>query len=100
MVLEECKRKVPYPIMVHKTDKDETDLIKAAKVADIFSQIHRPEQIEKRSPGGVISDAGSSHSQVAQIGQSQTLGKQNTLTCRYFKKEGHVVKDCPVVLSL
>ena len=102
MVLEEFKRKVPYPIMVHITDKEETDLIKAAKVADVFSLIHRPGQKEKRPQERTVrSDAGSFQNQGKYVGQSQTLGiqnasgKPNTVICRYCRKEGHVVKDCP-----
>ena len=36
VVLEEFKRKIPYSIMLHITNKDETNLPKAAKIADVF----------------------------------------------------------------
>ncbi|MPC58355.1 hypothetical protein E2C01_052357 [Portunus trituberculatus] len=91
----EFKRKVPYPIMVHITDKDETDLLKAAKVADVFSLIHHPGKREKRPPNVVRSDAGSPHNHGKPVGQSQTFERPSLLICRYCRKEGHVVRDCP-----
>lgn len=46
MVFEEFKRKVLYSTMVHITEKKETDLIKASKMVDVFSLIHRPQKGE------------------------------------------------------
>ncbi|KAG7156900.1 putative SCAN domain-containing protein-like 1 [Homarus americanus] len=59
MVPEEFKRKIPYQIMLHLTDKEETDLLKAAKVADVFSRVHRHTSGEKKKPQNVQSSAGS-----------------------------------------
>lgn len=60
IVLEEFKRKVPFSIMTHIIEREETDLIKAAKIADVFSLIHCPMQEDKKKPQHIVkSDAGS-----------------------------------------
>lgn len=95
MVLEEFKRKVPYSIMAHITDKEETDLIKASKIADVFSLIHRSQQGERKATlNNVRSSAGSSQSSYS-TGPVQTGAKPFQMYCRFCKKEGHFIKDCP-----
>ena len=95
MVLEEFKRKVPYSIMVHITDKEETDLIKASKIADVFSLIHRSHQGERKtSLNTVRSSAGSSKISCPTV-PVQSGAKPFQMYCRFCKKEGHSIKDCP-----
>ncbi|XP_071542904.1 uncharacterized protein [Panulirus ornatus] len=92
LILEEFKRKVPYYIMVHITNREETDYLKAAKLADV-SLIHRPQQGEgKTTPSTVRSHAGSTHAKHVS-GQGQ-LGEKYAQVCRSCKK-GHHIKDCP-----
>lgn len=42
IALEEFKRTIPYSVMLHITEKNENNLLKAAQVADLFSLVHRP----------------------------------------------------------
>lgn len=96
IVLEEFLRKVPYLIMTHIIDREEADLLKAAKIADVFSLVHRPMQGEKRKPFiNVKSDAGPVRQSGAQtFGQGQTGTITNQVVCRFCKKTGHVIQDC------
>ncbi len=48
IILEEFKRKIPNNVMLHIEDKQETDLVKAAKLADIYSLIHRSSPVDKK----------------------------------------------------
>lgn len=58
MVLKEFKRKVPYQVMLHLTDSEETDLLKAAKT-EVFSLIHRHASGENKRLSNVQLAAGS-----------------------------------------
>ncbi|XP_042877134.1 uncharacterized protein LOC122256474 [Penaeus japonicus] len=96
MVLEEFKRKVPYQIVLHLTDKEETDLLKAAKLADVFSLVHRHASGEKRRSPIVQLAAGSNINPEDKVGGQTRLGVQNRpLICKFCKKDGHVIKNCP-----
>lgn len=94
-VLEKFKRKVLYPVTVHITGKEETDLMQAAKIADVFSLINRPVQNEKGSSCAVRSNAGSPLNPDRLVEQRQTNERANTLICRICKKGELAVKDCP-----
>ena len=96
--LEEFKRKVPYSIMVHITDKEETDLVKAAKIADVFSLIHRPFPGDRRTTQNLVSSpAGSNPNTKHATGQgsSSAISKPSQPVCKFCRKEGHVIKECP-----
>ena len=54
VALEEFKRKIPYSIMLQITDKDETELLTAAKLADVFSLIHHSVPSEEKNPSPLI----------------------------------------------
>ena len=54
IALEEFKRKIPCSIMLHITDKDETELLKAAQFADVLSLIHRSVPSGKKKPSPVV----------------------------------------------
>ena len=41
ILLEEFKRKIPNNVMLHIEDKQETDLVKAAKLVDVYSLVHK-----------------------------------------------------------
>lgn len=47
IALEEFFQIVPHTLKLHITDKEETDLIKAAQLADDYVLVHRSSTIEK-----------------------------------------------------
>ncbi|XP_050705709.1 uncharacterized protein LOC126991056 [Eriocheir sinensis] len=93
VALEEFKRKIPYSIMLHITDKDETEFLKAAKLADVFSLIHRsmPSGDKKLQPVG---KSGASYSKDVKPAESSGTAK-SFLSCSFCKKVGHLIKNCP-----
>lgn len=93
-MLEEFKRKVPYYIMVHITNKEETDFLQAAKLADVYSLIHRPQQGEARATPSVRSPAGFTQHTKYVTGQGQ-VSDTSQIKCRFCRREGHLIKDCP-----
>lgn len=91
IALEEFKRKLPYSVMLHITNKDETDLIKAAQLADVFALVNRPASSRERKTETptVKSEAGSS-------GSAKPVGSgSQTLVCSFCKQPGHLIKNCP-----
>ncbi|XP_063856826.1 uncharacterized protein LOC135098416 [Scylla paramamosain] len=54
LALEEFMRKLPYSVMLHITNKEETDLLKAAQLADLFSLVNRKATSDKltETPSG------------------------------------------------
>lgn len=52
IALEEFLRKVPNSVKLHIIDREETDLIKAAQLADVFTLIHRSPPRERKVPAG------------------------------------------------
>jgi len=96
VVFEEFKRKVPYSVMIHLIDKEENDLHEAAKVADVFSLVHRSIPGEKRKANIVKSSVGFKYNmENTSSGQYQPNTQISTLYCKFCKKEGHVIKNCP-----
>lgn len=91
IALEEFKRKIPHSIMLHITDKDETELLKAAEVADLFSLVHRSTSSgdEKTQP---IVSAGAS---VRMDGKPVDNGSKPSVYFSFCKKVGHLIKNCP-----
>ncbi|XP_069993527.1 uncharacterized protein [Penaeus vannamei] len=96
IVFEEFKRKVPYSVMIHLIDKEENDLHEAAKVADVFSLVHRSIPGEKRKANIVKSSVGFKYNmENTSSGQYQPNTQISTLYCKFCKKEGHLIKNCP-----
>jgi len=95
VVLEEFKRKVPYSVMIHLTDKEENDLHEAAKAADVFSLVHRSIPGEKRKANIVKSSVGFKYMENNSSGQYRPNTQISTLYCKFCKKEGHLIKNCP-----
>ena len=89
IVLEEFKRKLPSNIMLYLEDREETDLLKAASLADTYSLIHkvgnsrRMDQNVKPFPGKNTEAL------------TDTAKASNIVRCSYCKKEGHTIKSCP-----
>lgn len=88
MVLEEFKRKVSFPIKLHIDDRDETDLMKAADIADKYTLTHQA--YGERSEPLVKSSAGSTGS-----GKTVERGTASSLFCSFCKKTGHLIRNCP-----
>lgn len=93
IALEEFLRKVPNSVKIHIIDREETNLIKAAQLADVFTLIHRSPTRERRIPAG--------QSTYVKAG-SETRDRQavaNNLpkspVCNFCKKPGHLIKNCP-----
>ena len=89
MVLEEFKRKVSFPIKLHIDDRDETNLMKAAEIADKYSLTHRASGERKPEPL-VKSSAGSAGS-----GKTVESGAGSSIFCSFCKKTGHLIRNCP-----
>ncbi len=51
---EEFKRKVPLSVVMQITSRDETDLLKVAEIADVFSLIHRPGPVGERKAESIV----------------------------------------------
>ena len=89
MVLEEFKRKVSFSIKLHIDDRDETDLMKAAEIADKYSLTHRASG-ERKPESFVKSSAGSTG-----FGKPVESGAETQLFCSFCKKTGHLIRNCP-----
>ena len=80
--------------MVHITNREKTDYLKTAELADVYSLIHRPQPGEGKATSSIVrSRAGSTHTKNVS-GQGQ-LSEKSVLVCRFCRKEGHMIKDCP-----
>lgn len=89
VVLEEFKRKVSFSIKLHIDDRDETDLMKAAEMADKYSLTHRASGERKNEPH-VKSSAGN-----IGTGKPVESGAGTSLFCSFCKKTGHLIRNCP-----
>lgn len=89
IVLEEFKRKVSFSVRLHIDDRDETDLIRAATIADKFSLTHRASG-ERKPESFVKSSAGSSG-----FGKPVESGAGTQQFCSFCKKPGHLIRKCP-----
>ena len=78
--------------MLHITDKDETELLKAAKLADVFSLIHRSlPSGEKTRP--VL--GGKSGASIINDVNTVDSNSKPARFCTFCKKVGHLIKNCP-----
>ena len=84
MVTEEFKRRLPQNIMMYISDKEESDLKKAAILADNYSLIHKVHS--KGSPSHV------KQHRTDQTGGS--VGETVSPFCNYCKKQGHDISTC------
>ena len=97
MVLEEFKRKVPSNMLLHLEDRQETNLLSAAHLADIYALVHRcsPDNSMKRLNSNVKASldqsfANRDHKQSYNLSQPQS----SPLFCSYCKKEGYNICQC------
>ncbi|XP_063846193.1 uncharacterized protein LOC135092012 [Scylla paramamosain] len=91
LALEEFMRKLPYSVMLHITNKEETDLLKAAQLADLFSLVNRKATSDKltETPSGKINSGNSG------VGKMTGSSTRPPLFCAFCKQPGHLIKNCP-----
>ena len=77
--------------MLHITDKDETNLLKAAKIADVFSLVHRPASSGEKKAQPIVNSGAS----IEKGGKSVDSGSKPSLFCNFCKKTGHLIRNCP-----
>lgn len=94
IAIEEFLRKVPHSINVHIIDKEETDLIKAAKLADNYALIQKSPTRERKHLHSNVRLPGSSEGAEATKTRDGKLAKSNPV-CFFCKKSGHVITNCP-----
>ena len=80
MVMEEFKRKLPFDLRIHIEEKSETDLIKAAQIADSFSLLRKSQTVVD---GSFIKQC-----------KSQSSPDVNNPYCSYCKQHGHHISQC------
>lgn len=94
IVIEEWKRRLPFNILLHVEDKGEMDLIKAARMADAYSLIHKNHPREKQKnvklSSGNNLDSGFGSKSVA----NTNVTDSKVEFCTYCKKYGHTILSC------
>lgn len=89
VVLEEFKRKVSFPIRLHIDDRDETDLLKAAEIADIYALTHRASGKRKGESNHIKASAG-----ISGGGKSVESDNKSRVDCSFCRKPEHLIKNC------
>ncbi|XP_050730790.1 protein NYNRIN-like [Eriocheir sinensis] len=77
--------------MLHITDKDETALLKAAQIADVFSLVHRPTFSGEKKTQPVVKSGASNQKD----GRPVDIDSKSSIFCSFCKKTGHLIKNCP-----
>ena len=91
VALEEFLRRIPHSIKVHIIDREETDLLKAAQLADNYSLIHKSPTRERKHLSSNVKVSGNSGSN-----DKTRDGKlASNPVCFFCKKSGHVINNCP-----
>ena len=93
VALEEFKRKIPYSIMLHITDKAETELLKAAKLVDVFPLIHSFLPSGEKKPSPVVGGRPGASS-IKDVNTVDSSSKP-VVFYTFCKKVGHLIKNCP-----
>ncbi|KAK4303891.1 hypothetical protein Pmani_024141 [Petrolisthes manimaculis] len=75
VVLEEFIRRVPFEVKIHIADKEETDPIKVAKLADKYSLLNQWNPNRPRN-------------------QFNSSANNTSRFCSFCKKEGHTMRNC------
>ncbi|XP_047479369.1 uncharacterized protein LOC125032316 [Penaeus chinensis] len=90
LILEEVKRKLPFDILKHIEDRGETDLLKAAQIADSFALLKRS-QLGKVDKVRFYVQSSSGEN----LGNGGKAGKIAPLNfCSYCKRAGHTIDKC------
>lgn len=90
LVFEEIKRKLPFDILKHIEERGETDLLKAAQIADSFALLKRS-QLGKVDKVNFYVQSSSGDN----LGNSGGKAGKNTLNfCLYCKRAGHTIDKC------
>ena len=94
ILLEEFKTCLPLSIKTHLEDHQITDLDEAARMADDYALTHK---LSSSGAGGSTSDTPMVAPNAGQDVRSTMNEYAEKLFCRYCKKPGHYIGDCPAL---
>ena len=81
--------------MLHIEDKQERDLVKAAKLADVYSLVHKSFPVDKkRTPFDVKTSLDHDLGTLTKQNSNLSTSYSSPLFCNFCKKEGHTIKQC------
>ncbi len=79
---------MPHSVVMHITSRNETDLLKAVEIADVYSLIHRPDPVGERKAESIVkSGAGAVNN-----GKSVVRSNKFSPVCSFCKKPGHLMR--------
>lgn len=94
MVLEEWKKKLPFPLLKYVEKKGERELVKVAEMADAQALRLESWNVHGGRRGDFVkSSSGDSPSKPGD-GQKGGSASPNMLVCSYCKKPGHSIATC------
>ncbi|XP_063585832.1 uncharacterized protein LOC134763205 [Penaeus indicus] len=91
LILEEVKRKLPFDILKHIEERGETDLLKAAQIADSFALLKRS-QLGKVDKVRFYVQSSSGENLRTNGGKAGKITPLNF--CSYCKRAGHTIDKC------
>ena len=95
VVLEEFKRKLPFSTLVFLEEKGETDLTKAAQLADSYALIHKNISKQDKSRTSYVKSSSTSSPVTGDGSQFKKKANSSEEFCSYCKQTGHTISTCP-----
>lgn len=94
--LEEFKRRVPHQIMSQLVDTEETDLLKAARLAEAFALVRRYTHGDKKNVAHNVQSSKRFKSGTRDHSREQNQTPTNrNLLCHFCKKKGYDIREYP-----